>query len=254
MCLILFSFEPEASRRLVVLANRDEFHSRPAAQASFWPDHPDILAGRDLEAGGTWLGISTGGRFAAITNFRQPGDEVLDAHSRGELTTDFLASSVKALDFAHDVAAKGSHYRGFVLLLFDGSNMVCVSNRDHRVPLQVTRGIHGLSNHLLDTPWPKVKRGKAKLAASLLQNPDLQTLLPLMLDTGVADDVDLPDTGIGLEWERMLSATCIRGPNYGTRCSTAVEIRDDHTAQFIERTLVPAGLDRAQVEFNLRLR
>jgi uncharacterized protein with NRDE domain len=253
MCLILFSWQPDTPRRLVLLANRDEFHHREALQAGFWPDRTDILAGRDLTAGGTWLGLNRNGRLAAVTNFRQPGSALANARSRGELTTEFLSTECDSLGHARAVAAEADHFNGFSLLLFDGNQLVYLSNRHPGAPMVLGQGIYGLSNHLLDTPWPKVQRGKQQLASALTLESSLEELMPILLESRVADDHELPDTGVGLELERMLSAACIRGQNYGTRCCTAVEIRADRSARFIERTLVPAGLEPDTVKFNLRL-
>ncbi len=252
MCLILFSHQPEAERRLVLLANRDEYHARAAAQARFWANRPDILAGRDLEAGGTWLGLSKKGRMAAVTNYREPGNVVPDARSRGELPLGFLTGSDDAIAHAYAVAARGHDYNGFSLLLFDGQGMACVSNRSPQGVLVLQPGIYGLSNHLLDTAWPKVASGKAELAAALDAGQDLQSMLNILLDSGEAEDTELPDTGIGLDLERRLSARCIRGSNYGTRCATAVEVRGG-AATFIEQTLVPADLNPDMVRFDLAL-
>jgi len=251
MCLILFSWQPEAPRRLVLLANRDEFHRRAAAQAAFWHDRTDILAGRDLQAGGTWLGLNRNGRIAAVTNFREPAMALADARSRGELTTEFLSTNADALTHAHAVAAEGNRYNGFSLLLFDGDQLVYASNRGPAEPLVLRGGIYGLSNHLLDTPWPKVRRGKRQLAAALTEKSSLEDLMPILHDSRVAGDDELPDTGIGLELERLLSASCIRGEQYGTRCCTAVEIRSGRSATFIEHTLVPAGLKPDTVKYEL---
>jgi len=252
VCLIVFSYRPDAPRKLILLANRDEFHERPSAQAAFWPDRPEILAGRDLEAGGTWLGLNRRGCLAAVTNYRQVGREVPRARSRGELAVNFLQDACPALAFARRTAEQGHRYNGFSLLLYDGTDLVYVSNRDGRGPFVLHGGIHGLSNHLLDTPWPKVRRARERLSGALKQGDmPLRQLLPILHDTRTAADADLPDTGIGIEMERLLSACCIRSENYGTRCSTGVEIRTDGGARLIEQTLVPAGLVPDTVTFEV---
>jgi len=238
VCLILVAWRAHANYPLVVAANRDEYFKRRTASADFWRDHPHVLAGRDLEAGGTWLGITHAGRFAALTNFRDPTQHQPDAPSRGQLVADFLTGS-DPIDSYLD-ALPAAAYNGFNLLLGDGRRLVAYSN----VSLQrhkLAPGIYGLSNHLLDTPWPKVGAGKTALNAALAALPDETALFRLLRDDTVHPDADLPATGVPLEWERLLSAAFIRSPDYGTRCSTVVKVGADRTASFDEQSWLPGA-------------
>ncbi|PIQ62549.1 MAG: hypothetical protein COV99_06250, partial [Bacteroidetes bacterium CG12_big_fil_rev_8_21_14_0_65_60_17] len=210
MCLILFSYRVHEEHELLLLANRDEFHDRPALQADFWGDAPDVLGGRDLRSGGSWLGVTTGGRVAAVTNVREPGRSVPDARSRGFLVQSFLESREPALDAATRILDQGQMYNGFNLLLYDTEHLVYVSNRIPDPPRIVTPGTYGLSNAALDTPWPKVTRGKEALDRTLASGRvDVHTLLPILEDTTRAADHELPSTGVPREWERTLSSPCI---------------------------------------------
>ncbi|MDP1536380.1 MAG: NRDE family protein [Burkholderiales bacterium] len=238
MCLILVAWQAHPDYPLVVAANRDEFFKRRTASADFWSDHPQVLAGRDLEAGGTWLGITHGGRFAALTNFRDPASHKPDAPSRGRLVADFLTGEATINDYLD--ALQASDYNGFNLLLGDGKHLVAFSN----VSMQrheLAPGAYGLSNHLLDTPWPKVGAGKTALNAALAALPDEASLFHLLRDDTIHPDAALPATGVPLEWERLLSAAFIRGSDYGTRCSTVVKVGSCGTATFDEQSWLAGG-------------
>jgi uncharacterized protein with NRDE domain len=237
MCLILFAYRYHPRYELVLAANRDEFFDRATAPAAFWDDQPDILAGRDLEAGGTWLGITCGGRFAAITNFRDPSSVIPDAPSRGALVSDFLRGHETADGYLQRLAPNASAYNGFNLLAWDGERLCYFSNRNG-APRALPAGLYGLSNELLDTPWPKVRRGRDKLAAALLDvdAADAGALLALLDDRAPAPDEDLPNTGVGLELERELSPLFISMPHYGTRSSTALLVDYDRTIELAEKT------------------
>ncbi len=224
MCLILFGFRVHRHFTLVVAANRDEHYSRPAAAAGFWNDHPDVYGGRDLEKGGTWMGINTNGRFAAITNYRegQPGPAAL--RSRGELVSGFLTSTETAPDFFNQAAQSANDYNPFSMIAGDPGRLSFYSNRGSGVA-PVAPGMHGLSNHLLDTPWPKVVTGTAVVAATRdLDDPDVisATLFGLLGERTSAQDAQLPDTGISRQRERELSPPFISGELYGTRTSTVL--------------------------------
>jgi uncharacterized protein with NRDE domain len=238
MCLILVAWQAHPDYPLVVAANRDEFFARPAAGAGFWGDAPKILAGRDLEAGGTWLGMTRNGRFAALTNYRDPSQHRQNALSRGRLVADFLtgAMSIDAYLDGLDPAA----CNGFNLLLGDGQRLVAYSNVAQERH-ELAPGVYGLSNALLDTPWPKVGAGKAALAAALAALPDETALFRLLRDERRHPDESLPATGVSLEWERLLSAAFVRGSGYGTRCSTVVKLGSDRTVSFDEQTWLPSG-------------
>lgn len=216
MCLILVAWQAHSRYPLVVAANRDEFFARPTAFAAPWADAPQVIAGRDLEAGGTWLGMAEGGRFAAVTNVREPGRPP-GQRSRGQLTADFLSGDMPAADYA--AAIDGTAYSGFNLLLGDGRELWYACNRIE-TPRRLEPGIHGVSNHLLDTPWPKLATARLCFADALAGLPDEAPFFSLLADDEIVADERLPATGVSLEWERRLSAIFVRSPDYGTRAST----------------------------------
>lgn len=251
MCLILLAWQQHPRWRLIAAANRDEFFSRPAQAAQWWPDAPEVLAGRDLSAGGSWLGINRSGHFATVTNVRQM-PFTKGARSRGELVEHFLRQATRAQPYNNEALQRGSDYAGFNLLAADhdtlcwGSNRTPDSNTPDNSASILPPGIYGLSNHLLDSPWPKVDSGKQLLRA-LLAKPDTSTetlqaeLFALLRDEQHAEDSTLPDTGVGIEMERALSARFIRLPQhpmgrYGTRCSTVVLLGHDQNWVFCERS------------------
>ncbi|MEZ4827105.1 MAG: NRDE family protein [Bacteroidia bacterium] len=242
MCLILFAWQAHDRFPLIVAANRDEFYARPTQRAHWWEDHPAILAGKDLLAGGTWLGVSDTGRFSAVTNFREPHNIKADAPSRGALVSDFLGSSVSSPAYMDQLSARGAGYNGFNLLTFDGKSMGWYSNRAEK-PLPLTGGIYGLSNHLLNTSWPKVEKGMNMLKQTIDQKdfPDREELFHFLADEALAPDENLPQTGVSKEWEKRLSAICIKSPEYGTRVSTVVMIDREGHVFFEERAHVPEG-------------
>jgi uncharacterized protein with NRDE domain len=244
MCLILFAYEAHTKYRLVVAANRDEFYARPTARAQFWPNAPDVLAGRDLTHGGTWLGVTRGGRFAAVTNYREPRAAVPDAPSRGHLVGEFLNGTDSPGEYLARVAANASRFNGFNLLAGDAASLYYYSNRSG-APRRLAPGIYGLSNHLLDTPWPKVEAGKGALAAlvSGAAGPEREALFRLLSDRERAEDSRLPDTGVGVEMERTLSPLFIRSQGYGTRSSTVLLAGRDGRIEFVERSFDP-GTER----------
>jgi uncharacterized protein with NRDE domain len=258
MCLVLVVWRMHAQYPCLVAANRDEFHARPAARAEWWPDHPDILAGRDLEAGGTWLGVTRTGRFAALTNYRDPEQRRAAAAgaatpSRGALVTSVLesgASVAQSLGYLREV---GANYNGFNLIFSDGERLgiyesVRGSGRE------LGPGIYGLSNHLLDTPWPKVQIAKDRLQAALLGLTDTAPLLELLRDDRPASDALLPQTGVSLEWERLLSSAFVRAPDYGTRCSTIIRIERGGRAYFDEWSWDSIGADIGRISLLFELR
>jgi uncharacterized protein with NRDE domain len=198
MCLIVLAWRTHSRYRLIVAANRDEYFLRPAAPAGFWDDHPSVLAGRDLEAGGTWLGITLEGRFAALTNYRNPAEKRTGVPSRGALVSEFLTGKAAPREYVQEVEERGSEYNGFGLLVGDAGSMYFLSNRGGHAA-GVEPGVHGLSNHLLDTPWPKVEKGKARLAAQLDRPFDAEAAFALLDDIERAPDGELPSTGVSLE-------------------------------------------------------
>jgi uncharacterized protein with NRDE domain len=242
MCLILFALKTGPDHPLVIAANRDEFYGRPTAAAAPWPDAPHIVGGRDLREGGSWLGITLDGRWAAVTNFRDVSLPRSDAPSRGHLVGDFLRGDLSPADYVEQLRPSASSYNGFNLLVGDPRTVVWYSNRSDDHPLlamPLPPGIYGLSNHLLDTPWPKIVRGKRELAKALAPGADPDAIMETLLDRTLADDADLPSTGIPLEQERALSALFIAGEAYGTRSSTVVLMRGDGRTTLVERAFHP---------------
>jgi uncharacterized protein with NRDE domain len=248
MCLIVFAWRVIPGVPVIAVANRDEFYDRPTAPAAPWPGHPNLIAGRDLEHGGSWMGITregaNGPKFAALTNVRGPDERRPDAPSRGALVADFLKGSLSAPEYLDLIAARGDVYNGFNLVLGDAGNLYWYSNRagdDPRngQPLEAGR-IYGLSNGLLDSPWPKVTRTKAQFASLLCQGAPEDAYFEMLADTTRVPDMRLPDTGVPLDWERALSAVCIRTPGYGTRSSTVVKLYENAAAELLERSVQPA--------------
>jgi uncharacterized protein with NRDE domain len=240
MCLILIAHQAHPSFPLVVGANRDEFYGRPTAPADFWKDAPDVLAGRDLQASGTWLGITRGLRFAAVTNFRDMHSLEARPRSRGELTSGFLRGHAPAEQYLEDVSRRASEYNGFNLFVADASGLFYFSNRDGEVR-RLGPGTYGLSNHLLDTPWPKVTELKPRFNATIQVPLDPDAIRSILADRGVAPDANLPDTGVGLERERILSAAFVVSDEYGTRSTTALSVGSDRTVRFNEWSFGPRG-------------
>lgn len=233
MCLILLAWKVHPHYPLVVAANRDEFFARPTAPADFWPDAPRVLAGRDLQGGGTWLGVTRAGRFAALTNYRDPQRVRADAPSRGELVARFLRGRDTLKEFAAWLETTASACNGFNLVYGDSDELHYFSNCGDQ-PRRLDAGIYGLSNHLLDTPWPKVAKGKSSLARAMQALPDDAPLMAMLRDDTLAADEELPRTGVSLEWERLLSAAFVRSPAYGTRSSTVLVLDADGLLRFDE--------------------
>jgi uncharacterized protein with NRDE domain len=239
VCLALVALDAHPRTPLVIAANRDEFHARLAAAAHWWPD--GTLAGVDLEAGGTWFGVTRRGRWALVTNYREGLPRDPNAPSRGGLVTRALAEPTAPLACAAAIATDGGRYHGYNLLLGEDADASYTSNRASGA-LSLGAGIHGLSNHLLDTPWPKVVRAKERFAACLAPDAvDVESLFALLADRTQAEPAALPATGIAPEWERLLSSAFIVDVRYGTRCSTVLAVAHDGTARFVERSFDPEG-------------
>jgi uncharacterized protein with NRDE domain len=240
MCLILLSYDIHPVYRMVMAANRDEYYDRPTAPLAFHDDSPEILGGRDLKHHGMWLGVTRNGRIAAITNYRDPGFNILNAPSRGFLVRDFLAGDLSPKDYLDDVQSKKDRYNGYNLFVGDCSELFYYSNRGNRI-LKLTPGMYGLSNHLLDTPWPKITKGKSGLGHLLngKGNINPENIFKLLRDGSYPPDPMLPDTGVGLEWERILSPLFITSEFYGTRSSSIIFIDREGEITFMERTFIP---------------
>ncbi len=249
MCLILFSYNNHPKYKMILAANRDEFYARPTVPAHFWEDDEHILAGKDLEAGGTWLGVTKEKRLCVITNYRDLNNIKPNAPSRGQLVSDFLKQSAPAKDYLNEVAQNGHGYNGFNLICDDGIDMYYYGNYQKGVH-KITPGLHGLSNALLNTPWPKVQRGISKLEEVIKSNQiEEAALFDILYDDIKAPDNQLPDTGVGYEKEKMLSPMFIKSNNYGSRCSTIVLIAHDGTVSFAERTYNTTNFDYTTKSF-----
>ncbi|MFH0782751.1 MAG: NRDE family protein [Pseudomonadota bacterium] len=255
MCLLFFSYRTTPGYRLVVAANRDEFLARPTARLDYLDQHKTLLAGRDLQGGGTWLGITAGQRFAAITNYREPAANRPDAPSRGEILMEYLAGSTGAGEYLQALAAKASVYNGFNLIIGDSRDLYYYSNKIS-APCLLAPGFFGLSNHLLDTPWPKVVRGKELLRSHMVEtgHVDPLSLLNILTDSHRPPYDQLPETGVGLAWEQLLGTIFIDGAGYGTRSSAVITVTDAGAIEFTEKTVHrPALQDSGPelVRFNL---
>lgn len=250
MCLFFCAFEIHPTYRIIIAANRDEFYDRPSRPACFWPEAPELLAGKDIQGGGTWFGITRTGRIAAVTNYRDPRSHRNDAPSRGLLLTDYLLGRTDPAAYLEDVRRKGAAYNGFNLIVGTTRQLYYHSNRKGGV-IPLTPGLYGLSNHLLDTPWPKVAGGKAALGDLLArgEDPAPEALFDILSDRAIADNGLLPDTGIGLEWERILSARFIVSPVYGTRSSTLLYVDRQDRVTLIERNYNASPEPRDTVRF-----
>jgi uncharacterized protein with NRDE domain len=242
MCLILFAHKAHRDYPLIMAANRDEAFARPAAPAAFWDDAPQICAGRDLEKGGTWLGITRAGRIAAVTNYRDPTVPRDAPLSRGALVRDFLAGRTPAEQYLLDASARGNRYNGYILIAGDLDQLYWFSNRAPGVE-PIASGVHGLSNHLLNTPWPKIQRAKQTMASLLGAGEATLTadLFQVLADRTQAPDHELPDTGVGMRRERELSSIFVSGERYGTRASTLVFVHRSGKVLVVERSFGPLG-------------
>ena len=244
MCLIAFQWQPERPVPLFVVGNRDEFYERPTAPLAWW-EGGRILAGRDLRAGGTWLGVTLEGRFAALTNYRSSGLTKPDRASRGRIPLRFLEGGQPARAFLDELQEEAPHYNPFNLLLFDGQELLGYESHHDRVH-SFTPGIHVLSNGDFDAPWPKAVALKAGLASA---QDDDEALLTLLRDTGPFADDRLPNTGVPLEWERALSPAFIHTPTYGTRASTILRLGRE-AVTVLEQRFTPEGPEgRTEVRF-----
>lgn len=253
MCSIFFAYNAHPKYRLILAANRDEFYERPTTAADFWHDAPDVLAGRDIVHGGTWLGVTKQGRFAAVTNYRDPLAPT-GTLSRGKLVGNFLRGSDSIEKYLENAEQNAKNYSGFNLLAGDFDSPIgYFSNRGDDVKI-LGDGVYGLSNHLLDTPWQKVRRGKNALSKIIKnKNISVESLFKILLDTEKAADKNLPDTGIGLERERLLSSVFIETPIYGTRCSTVLLVGNDGEISFIERTFRQSVNKWKEVKFKFEI-
>ncbi len=235
MCLILFAYQVSKQYPLIIAANRDEFYRRPTAPMHFWTNHRDILAGQDLEQGGTWFAVHKNGRFAALTNYRDPVFNKPNAPSRGEIIIDFLLSKKPMAQYFKSHKNKMMSYNGFNLLFGNRNQLYWFSNIKGQTE-KIHSGIHGLSNKHLNTPWPKVVLGKKALKNEIKTKINTRPLFSILTDKTIPDDQSLPDTGVGIEWERRLSSLFIQSPEYGTRSSTIMLMDNKGNTQMTERS------------------
>lgn len=254
MCLILFAFRASTEYPLVIAGNRDEAYQRPASTAGFWSDFPHVYGGRDLEMGGAWMGITLAGRFAAVTNYRDGAPKGVAPRSRGDLVGGYLTGMQPAQPYLQTVAGRQSEYAGFSTLAGDLDALWYLSNYGEGVQA-VAPGVHGLSNHLLDTPWPKVANGRRELTA-LLHGGQVSAgaLFDMLADRSVAPPAALPDTGVGVRREKQLGPKFIAvDDRYGTRASTVVIVRRDGEVTYAERSFGGRGTFRGEVTRRFRL-
>ena len=241
MCLILFAYEMYRDHRLILGANRDEFYERPTAPLDWWVDYPTVLAGRDLRGGGTWMGITRTGKFAGITNFRDPVGLKKNAPSRGALVSDFLCGDEPPLPYLEKVHLSSRKYNGFNLILGDGTGLFYYSNYQNEIH-RLTPGIYGLSNRFINSPWPKVETGKTQLGQLIQKKTvDDESIFNLLENRQQPLDAQLPDTGVGMEWERFLSPLFIRSDIYGTRSSSVIRVEKKGVIHFSERSFKNHG-------------
>lgn len=247
MCLIAVAWQEHPQLRLVVAANRDEFHDRPAAPLALWPEPPPVIAGRDLRAGGTWLAVGQGGRFAAVTNVREAQLEAA-AHSRGDLVSGFVQGEHSAVDYARRLEPRASGYGPFNLILCDAEELIYLSNRPQVAWRRLSAGIHGFSNGPLEPLWPKARFLNAALQEWLISPAAREhsghgaALFTALARAEPFPDAELPDTGFGIiATERRLSSPFISGEIYGTRCSTVLWWDQQGRGEIIERRFAPSG-------------
>lgn len=236
MCLISFAYKVDKEFDLVVAANRDEYYHRPTAQADYWEDAPHVLAGRDLEKMRTWMGVTKSGRFAALTNYRDPNEDRTGKRSRGEVVSHYLIGKEHPLDYLKQIQRKHKQFPGFNIIIGDRNSLFYYSNIVNEIK-KLNPGLYGLSNHLLDTPWPKVRKGKEGLKTCLENSRERieECLFSSLQCADPARDEELPKTGVSLEWERVLSPLFIQTPSYGTRCSTLL-LMNQTEINYFERT------------------
>ena len=251
MCLLVFAYRIHPKYRLILAANRDEYYSRPTEFLHFWKENPEILAGKDLKHGGTWLGVTRKGRFAAVTNFRDPKAVREGRPSRGLLVKRFLESEKSPEEYIREVKKIALEYNPFNLIVGDRNEIWYYSNRADAKRL--SPGIYGLSNHLLDTPWPKVRKAKEGLKRIISEEEiDIEEIFRLLQDKTYPPDSELPDTGVGYERERMLSPIFIESPDYGTRSSSII-LLEENIIHFFEQNYMPDSSKKIRLEYHIIL-
>ena len=253
MCLLVIAWKAHPRYRLILAGNRDEFHERPAAPLGWWQDDPRILGGRDLKAGGTWLGVARSGRYGVVTNYRDLQAPVEGAPSRGGLVPRFLTGATSPKEFLDDLRGAAPRYSGFNLLVGGTRALYYYSNRGPGAPSALAPGIYGLSNHLLDTPWPKLARTRERFGA-LLAETDVpaEELFSMLGDRTPAPDSELPSTGLPVDMERTVSAPFIINERYGTRCSSVLLVERNGRTVLLERRFDAPGVQTGTSRFEFR--
>jgi uncharacterized protein with NRDE domain len=252
MCLLVLAWRAHPRYRLIVAANRDEYHERPAAPLAPWPSPDAMLAGRDLRAGGTWLGLDSTRRFGVVTNFRERQRPRRSAPSRGKLIPDYLRGNGSAATYLAGLETDAPGYSGFNLLLSDATSLWYASNRAETFARPLEPGVYGLSNEFLDTPWPKLRRVRERFQGWLGEPAgDAAALFDMLNDRAPTPDADLPQTGLPLDWERTLSSPFVLEATYGTRCSTVLLLEESGALYLAERRFDSAGQRSGQAEYQL---
>lgn len=251
MCLILFAYQQHPQYKLIVAANRDEFYERPTKPIHYWEDHPEILAGRDLEKMGTWMGVTTNGRFAALTNYRNPNEITEGKRSRGKIVKDALEYIGNPKDYMENLEISNNRYPGYNLLMGDINEMYYYSNISQELQ-RLEPGKYGVSNHLLNTEWPKVQKGKEAMSKIILKTKVdmVEDLFTVLMNDHIAPDELLPNTGVSLERERMLSPLFIKSEDYGTRSST-VMLLSEKEIYYEERVFTMNGVSKQSYTVDL---
>lgn len=250
MCLIFLSINDHPKYKLIIAANRDEFYSRKTAAADYWNDHPEIVGGRDLEAMGTWMAMTKSGKIGMVTNYRDLKNLNPNAPTRGLLVSDYLLNGYRSEEYLKEIHLKADQYNGFNLLVGELGDLYYYSNYQSKI-LKLKAGTHGLSNALLDTPWPKVKKGKEKFASVIGKDMiEADRLFQILQDEEIAPDDELPNTGLDLNRERALSAMFIKTPNYGSRSSTVVLVDHNNLVSYSERVFDLKTFEFKQNQFS----
>lgn len=242
MCLLILAWKSHPRYRLILAGNRDEFHDRPSAPLNWWQDDPRVLAGRDLKAGGTWLGVARSGRFGVVTNFRDLQAPIEKAPSRGQLVPRFLTGATSPKEFLDDLRGAAPRYSGFNLLVGGTRALYYFSNRGPAAPAPLAPGVYGLSNGLLDTPWPKLTRTRRRFE-QLLTRPEIpmESLFAALADRETAPPDQLPSTGLPPDWERNVSSPFVLNERYGTRCSSVLLVERNSRTVLLERRFDSSG-------------
>lgn len=252
MCVLYFAYKVHPEYPIILAANRDEFYERPTAPIHFWEDQPNILAGRDLKEKGTWMGVNKQGRFAALTNFRDPNESTDHKISRGKIITKFLNSEMDSFTFLKQLQSTRNAYRGFNIIVGTAQEVYYYSNVQDEIT-EIAPGIHGLSNHFLNTPWPKVSKGKHDMSLCLkkVTGIDHECLFEILSNRDRPEIMQLPNTGIGMEWEEKLSSIYIDTDTYGTRSSSVLTLSAEGHVDFVERSLMDGNRHDTQCSFSI---